>query len=345
MTSKKVLLGTTALLGAGVIMASGQALAADFDINLSGFSRFDAYGGDVDGFSDVNNNRKAGFQTDSEVHVNVTAIDEETGIEYGARIEFETDTNQTTNTDEMWIFTKGGWGEFRFGSEDGPTDNMRIGGQSIAAGTGGIDGANSVGVVANQTANSGDANKIIYYSPVFAGFQLGLSYAHDSNGGNGLVQSNVDALHKWTEGGVTYDNSFGAVDLRLSVTANAAEGNGDGDADDDYWGGNIGGIVGIAGIDFALGAFTGQDIPGQGDVDGVTGGVAAALGPANVSITAGYNDTENDGNPRQVVFSGDVPLLPGLALQGDLNFFDRDSNDNNADDDGVTGVVRLALSY
>ena len=59
-------------------------------------------------------------------------------------IEFEADTNKTFNTDETWIFLRGGWGEIRLGDEDGVVDNSVVGGQTIAAGTGGIDGSDAV---------------------------------------------------------------------------------------------------------------------------------------------------------------------------------------------------------
>ncbi len=59
-------------------------------------------------------------------------------------IEFEADTNSTANTDETWLFLRGGWGEIRLGDEDGVVDNSVVGGQTIAAGTGGIDGSDAV---------------------------------------------------------------------------------------------------------------------------------------------------------------------------------------------------------
>ena len=42
------------------------------------------------------------------------------------------------------MFLRGGWGEIRLGDEDGVVDNSIVGGQTIAAGTGGIDGSDCV---------------------------------------------------------------------------------------------------------------------------------------------------------------------------------------------------------
>ena len=65
------------------------------------------------------------------------------------------------------------------GDEDGVVDNSIIGGQTIAAGTGGIDGSDFViagiageGVFPTETD---DSTKIRYYTPSFGGFSLGVS--------------------------------------------------------------------------------------------------------------------------------------------------------------------------
>ena len=63
------------------------------------------------------------------------------------------------------------------GDEDGVVDNSVIGGQTIAAGTGGIDGSDAVIIAAPVVflTNSNDATKIRYYTPSFGGFSLGVS--------------------------------------------------------------------------------------------------------------------------------------------------------------------------
>ena len=118
------------------------------------------------------------FRNDTEVHVVARGKSEETGLEYGGTIEFEADTNSTDNTDETWVFLRGGWGEVRLGDEDGVVDNSVVGGQTIAAGTGGIDGSDAVISAAPVVflSNSNDATKVRYYTPSFGGFSVGVSY-------------------------------------------------------------------------------------------------------------------------------------------------------------------------
>ena len=117
------------------------------------------------------------FRNDTEVHVIARGKSEESGLEYGATIEFEADTNNTYNTDETWLFLRGGWGEIRLGDEDGVVDNSTVGGQTIAAGTGGIDGSDAVITAAPVVflSNSNDATKIRYYTPSFGGFSFGVA--------------------------------------------------------------------------------------------------------------------------------------------------------------------------
>ena len=75
------------------------------------------------------------------MHVLARGKSEETGLEYGAHDRVRGRHQPHHNTDETWLFLRGGFGEVRFGDEDGVVDNSSVGGQTIAAGTGGIDGS------------------------------------------------------------------------------------------------------------------------------------------------------------------------------------------------------------
>ena len=115
------------------------------------------------------------------------------------------------------MFMRGGWGELRMGDEDGAVDNSIIGGQTIAAGTGGIDGSTFVvagirgeGVFPTETS---DQTKIRYYTPSFGGFSLGVSYTPTSNvidsgannGDNIADKNGVDAM----QGQDTFEGAAG----------------------------------------------------------------------------------------------------------------------------------------
>ena len=113
MSLRGTLLATTAFVGASVVSLTASAYAAEvtpggaLDLTITGFARFEAFGGEQDDLQlDDTLSRGLDFRNDTEVHVLARAKDEETGLEYGATIEFEADTNSTTNTDETWIFLR-----------------------------------------------------------------------------------------------------------------------------------------------------------------------------------------------------------------------------------------------
>ena len=216
---------TTALAGAGLAMSAGAAGAAEvmpggaLDLTITGFLRAEAFGGQQDDLQlDPELSRGLDFRNDTEIHILARAEDEATGLEYGATIEFEADTNETFNTDESWIFLRGGWGELRLGDQDGVVDNSTIGGQTIAAGTGGIDGSDAVITAAPVVflTLTDDATKIRYYTPSFSGFSVGVSYTPtqeevDSDALNGQFIANKngdDAMEGQdvVEAGLIYDD-------------------------------------------------------------------------------------------------------------------------------------------
>ena len=243
MKLKNVILGTSALAGVAMLgtVAALPAAAAEvtpggaLNLELTGFARFEAFGGEQDDLPlDSAQSRSLDFRNDTEVHVIARGKSEESGLEYGATIEFEADTNTTNNTDETWIYLRGGWGEFRLGDEDGVVDNSVVGGQTLAAGTGGIDGSDAVIIAAPVVflSNSNDATKIRYYTPSFGGLSFGVSYTPTQqdfnsgsnngqafatkNGGPGVVGGGMDAKNIF-EGAIAYDGDFGGVGVLASV--------------------------------------------------------------------------------------------------------------------------------
>src|SRR5829696_4682533 len=205
----------------------GQAWWA-LDLTITGFLRTEAGGGKQDDLNlDPSFARGLDFRNDTEVHLLARGKSEQTGLEYGGTVEFEADTNETLNADETWVFLRGGWGEVRMGDLDGAVDNSIIGGQTIAAGTGGIDGSSFVvagiageGVFPTETD---DSTKIRYYTPSFGGFSLGVSYTPTvedvgSGANNGqFIARKSGALameaQNVVEGALVYDGDFGGVGL------------------------------------------------------------------------------------------------------------------------------------
>jgi outer membrane protein OmpU len=373
MTMRKLLLGTTALIGAGVLGAAalpGSAGAAEvkpggaLDVTISGFARFRAHGGDLD--NQRNNDAIStglDFSNDTEVHVILRGKHDATGIEYGGTVEFEADTNRTDNTDETWLFVSGGFGELRFGDEDGAVDNSSIGAYTIAAGTGGIDGSivDVLAISPVRPTNSDDATKIRYYTPSLGGFQVGISYTPNATivgdgdalgvNGDGLAFKDVD-IGDWVEGALVYEGDLAGLGLQASLVGSIADVKNE-DAlggDDDAWAYYGGVTTNIFG--FKLGGGFGDEEFGGLEKTYYNAGVGASLGPANVSLNYGQI-VDSDGyagdEPYNVILSADVGLMPGLVLAGDVAYFNNDVEDdddlNTGDDDGYVYVVRLGLAF
>ena len=362
MQLKQLFLGTSALIGAGLLTAgpSLPATAAEvtpggkLDVEISGFVRFLAHGGDLDEARlDPTLSTGLDFSNDTEVHIIVRGKDDRTGTEYGGTVEFEADTNRTDNTDESWIFLRGGFGEVRLGDEDGVADNSAVGAQTIAAGTGGIDGSvvDVITIPVVYPTNSNDATKIRYYTPSFGGFQAGVSYTPnqavvDSGALNGdsLATTDVD-VGDLVEGALVYDGDFAGFGITASLVGGIADvKNEDTVGGDDFWTWLAGLSTELFGFKVA-GSFGDEEI-GAFERTWFTAGIGYGYGPVNTSVTWGQILDEEGfvaGNAAyNPVFSADSALMPALVLAGDIGLFD---NDAGGDDAGWQAVGRLGLAF
>ena len=159
---------------ASPVLAAGVAAGGALDVTISGFARFDATAGDWNAIQlDRSLSKSLDFSNDTEINIIARGKNGTTGLEYGGVVEFEADTDQTNNTDETWIYLRGGFGELRFGDEDGiaDADGLALSAATIAAGTGGLDGTRVDTYVTRvfEPFGTSDATKIRYRTPEFAG--------------------------------------------------------------------------------------------------------------------------------------------------------------------------------
>jgi predicted porin len=144
-------------------------------------------------------------------------------------MQMDNQTNTGVDFDEMYGFFKGTWGEFRFGQEDSAASLMIV--RAPAAGALGGDAVwdefvSNAGLAAGSPyvtsgINDGnDATKVIYLSPQFFGFDVGVSYA--ANAGEGeRVDTQRDRLTVDNEVSVAarYRGTVGGVGLQLGAGA------------------------------------------------------------------------------------------------------------------------------
>ena len=244
----KLLLGTTAIVGASLVMAGG-AYAAKPKVKVNGGIQFE-FGGstqDLETFQDsagattAGPNRGYAFGTNSEVHINVSGKTD-AGMKWKARVEIEADTNvaeqeKESAIDELWIRFSGSWGQIRLGNEDGAEDLMHISGEGAAkkAGAGGVDGhwddyvgwreVNSrFAHEPTLTEDSSDATKITYFTPRIGGLQVGVSFTPDTGANGQSFSTDQDGDFENTLGfGVQFKKKFGGVKVAAAVVGHFGE--------------------------------------------------------------------------------------------------------------------------
>ncbi|MBE9604451.1 porin [Acetobacteraceae bacterium H6797] len=205
---RKILLGSTAVVGLALTGAAAQAQTAP-TVRIGGFMEVaGAYAAGDDADKAVPGVRRArqkfDFRNESEVHVFVTGK-AANGLAYGATIELQMDnlggsgagTGVDTDEGYLWVSSPV-FGNVRLGDEDSAASLMQVRVPTI---TGmGPDG-NWDELTTNRSSTSNpwsytlsgindgnDSTKLIYLSPQFYGFDFGASYAPNSGEGERVWQ-------------------------------------------------------------------------------------------------------------------------------------------------------------
>lgn len=359
----KILLGTTALIGASLLASS--AMAAGPKVTVGGFLDFQA--GFVDEDLDAGKSDYE-FQNDTEIHFNVDGKSD-SGLGYGAVVELEADVTADAdgegfNADRTYLYLEGGWGRTEMGSNYGPTKTMKVDASTFARATGGIDGDwndfVTLPVAAIYTpdllldAGSGgalgateDATKITYYTPRFSGFQLGASFIPDTgdvgqapfSGNAGVGQAeNVVSL------GLNYAGNFNNVALELSATGEF--GSAEVAGVEDLGGYALGASVSTAGFTFGGSwADYNESLMAAGtDAEFWTLGLAYVTGPFGASVS--YMDSETGTTDfTNLVVGADYQLAPGMVPYVEVAFFDIDPAGTALDNSGSSVLVGTELTF
>jgi hypothetical protein len=330
---KKHLFATTAMVaafGLGATAAHAQDDEAAWSVGLSGYSNFMVGIADQDspvaGNGAAPNANSTGglgyhesdfdFITDSEVNVEA-AITLDNGIEVGFATQLIADSGSNEDNgsaDENLIYLDGSFGRVELGHEDGAFDTQKYGATSVKAVLVGTFN-NTTGSIVNQLGaapfltnfnDTGDNTKVTYYTPRFAGFEAGFSYApdadQDSFAGRRGATTNTDGY----EASVNYVNSFNGVDVAASLggshinVSTAAGTNVPGSAGDDSWNVRPGFVLGYGGFEFGASVGFGETA-GQ-DTVAYDAGIGYSTGPWSVSVTGIVSeaDTVNNFNGNTV---------------------------------------------
>jgi predicted porin len=301
---------------------------------------------DDDGEGELGNEANTdGFFNDAEIHFKgETTLDN--GLVVGARVELEGETN-SDQIDEAWVYFSGGFGEVRIGSED-----EALVGSCIAppGGTGNFSafspnqwGANTAtsNSVCSGVDDRGDAQKFVYISPSFAGFQFTGSYTPnggDERHGDGVgahlgmptnddeeSRHNVSAYLSYSFEGDGWGLTAGGG---ASFEGHVEQSPGPDREEQDFY---------QAGLNLTFGNFSVggvfeyfHDIDDQGDDNIDTwvagGGIAYTMDAWTVGAQYSHGDSENDGanggdsTQDRAMLIGNYAMGPGINIDAEIAY-------------------------
>ena len=355
----KRLLGSTALVSAGLFMSASaeaqEARIGGIEVVLGGYTEFGGIYANKDTLQNEGDTQNYLFFMDNEVFINANGATE-TGILYGSEIELEVASGDVNSTDafvdEIGLFFSGNFGRIELGKEDGAEDVMAINGNDAQAGTGGTDGdTRNLTPFVSEVPDTGDDTKATYFTPRVAGFQLGASFVPNTNGtftgtDNTSATDNNPGEFKNVVGlGGNWVGVLGPADLTIAGTG--ILGNGQTGDTDDLRSWEAGALLGFGG--FTLGGGFGQNTDAL-EANFATVGLEYGFGAANVSVGWAFFDPDEGPTENFLVASGDIGLLPGVTLKGDVSYNDDDPNAEvtatDTDSDPTwSGVVTVQLDY
>jgi len=367
---KKFLLGTSTLIGIGLI--GHPALAADgIKLDLGGFFRT-SFNANIDNNAngDLGNGRDATEVTsDAEIYfLGKTTLDN--GLTVGARVELEGEQKSGDQIDAAFVYFQGGFGEVRIGSQDsamatqcvtpvGGTDNFGAFSQDTINNNAFVDifaGSATIceGVDSEPAGGAdGKAQKVVYISPDFSGFQLALSWTPNDNHetGNGHVTMNAETngdQKQIIDTYLSYNHDFEGFSVQWGGGGSwALATDGDNNKKKSFYQTGLNLTFG----DFSVGgafeymkdenarfdAVSGDFASNHGgDMWVAGGGIAYKLdawtfgAQYSYSHVDGVDDAGSTRKIHQAVLTGQYDLGPGIVLDGELGYAHADGSSADA---------------
>ena len=370
---KKYLLSGVA---AGVVAFAAAPAMAQIDLTVGGHTK-NYVGWLSQDTAPTTDERNFDITRETELHVNAEGT-ADNGLVYGFHLEMNVDGgNGGTIPEESYLYLASNMGRVNVGSEDGAAYLLQVAAPSADSNIDGIRqyiqpvnysiaSANTAFTTyLNTTVNTADGfdydndfagqanEKLTYLSPVWSGFQFGLSYTPDRdsalNSGparEGFAQDDqANTYGEVYEGAVRYEGTFNNVGFALGAGYTKGMLEQDTAALDDYKEWNVG-------ADFNIGAFgvggvwtennNGTD---AGDQDRTfVVGVDYTTGPFQLGASYYDKDDENGlaaGEYETARYTGGViyTAAPGLSFRGSISHISHESPTAGVSDVDATSVL------
>lgn len=357
----KLLLSVAAL----ALVSSPAFAAEDSGVKLK-------LGGHMKGYvnysDEDSSTRSVDILRQTEVHFGgETTLDN--GLTVGAHIEAATDVGDGFAVDESYAYFAGSWGRVNFGSEDGAAYLLQVAAPSADDNIDGIrqfiNPSATIDPLDYANDINGDSDKITYLSPVFSGFQAGLSYTPESvdfasaltgvtgdssrsTGGNALDNEANDFGDVW-ELGVRYEGQVsnvgviaGAGYTHASIEAETVPA-----LTDNFQEWNVG-------LDLDIGAFglgviyteNNYGLESSEDSETWVLGADYTTGPFKVGASYLNNDLLDLVDTDRYTVGVGYTYGPGMSFRGSLGYTDfNDDTGLVGDQDATTLTVGTQINF
>lgn len=377
---KKVLMGTTALVAAGMMAGAAQAqeemMEEPISLSLGGYYR--AAIGSVSGNDGPDqpeaDRHTIGIAQDSEISISgETVLDN--GLTVGVRAHLEViGANPGTDTfDEVWMYFRDDFGQLRLGSINSVRQEMTNfapgGASNFGVNTPFFTFASNSGLATfNDFIGDEHAAKLVYFSPTFNGFRLGLSWAPDDNDGGqqyaNNASGNVGQFQNHIAIGAEFSQSFmegSSVRIAGGYETYEAEAPA-ADPCKDAAGKNcepsslhLGATISFDQVSFGGGWMKIEQLNNQ-DKTIYDLGLSWSDGPMTAGLQWGHASTGNaakmgmpqaDTELNRYAVNGTLVLGPGIDLQAQLDFGENDAPGQNAeaDNDWTQFMLGTAITF
>lgn len=353
---RRLLLATTALLA-----LSAAPARAELEVTIGGFTAFQAAVFDKVGASSTNRD----FQSETELGISADGKTDN-GLEYGAYVQLEASTSDTTNAGETMIYVSGNWGRVDLGDTPGASD-LVVYAPTIGAGqiNGSYDDYFPTTVLATTPNNRGDhlftaidtgyETKVSYTTPKIAGFQAGVSYVPESSMGESVEMTSTSRTDTY-EFGLAYEGEYSGVSLAFGGNYILGNSTTAGTEDLNAWSAGL--QMGYEGFHFG-GGYThdGDSLAATGVAnDNVTAwnvGATYETGPWGFGLSYLLTDYDtngeapgvNGGTFSAVMAGASYQLAPGLTLSADAGYIDRNRTGTADDADGYILLTDVKAAF